>query len=459
MTQPYPHLELFEAKMVAHGLDRMVIDTFKGYYVDVVEGATGRIADETIRPPSADEVVPAAELGAYIAEGRRIARQAVRITLNGGLGTSMGLQGPKSLLPVRERFTFLDIIMRQAESEALRQVFMNSFNTHTETLTALEAIPHKTAPLTFVQNKFPKIVQADLKPANWPQDSALEWNPPGHGDIFTAIQTSGTLERLLDDGCRYALICNSDNLGATLDHSLLGFMAAKAIPFMMEVARRTPADAKGGHLAVRKDGGLILRESAQFPDGSDGGDIDRYAYFNTNNLWINLEHLKALIERHHIIKLPLIVNPKTLDPRDPESPRVLQLESAMGAAIGLFENARAVLVPRDRFFPVKKCNDLLLVRSDCFRLSDAYKIELNPQKQSGMPQVRLDPEFYSRIDQFEAHFPDGVPSLVDCEELTIKGDIRFEYPVTVKGKVHLTNPDAIQKVIPKGQILTPDTPL
>ena len=456
MMDRYPHLDQFDTKMTAHGLDGMVIETFKGYYRDVVDGATGIIGDDTIRPPVASEVAAAADWEAYREAGRRIVPQAVRITLNGGLGTSMGLQGPKSLLTVREKMTFLEIIMRQAACGGIRQVFMNSFNTHDATLKALAAIPHETPPLTFIQNKFPKIRQDDLKPADCPQNPELEWNPPGHGDIYTAIQTSGVLGQLLENGCRYALICNSDNLGATLDPALLGFMAAKGIPFMMEVARRTPADAKGGHLAARSDGGLMLRESAQFPPGSDGSDIARYAYFNTNNLWVNLEDLKALIAAYGIIKLPLIVNPKTLDPRDPASPGVFQLESAMGAAIGLFEDARAVVVPRARFFPVKKCNDLLIVRSDCFQLNDQYQLEPNPRNETGGPLVNLDSDFYGVIDRFEARFPDGVPSLAACEALTIKGDIRFENPVRIEGRVILTNPDHHQKVIASGTVINTD---
>ena len=459
MTNRYPYLEQIEAKMKAEGLENMVIETFKGYYRTVVEGATGVIADELVRPPTEHEVIAAAELTRYREQGRRAVQLAVRITLNGGLGTSMGLQGPKSLLPVRDRLTFLDIIMRQADCGAIRQVFMNSFNTQDATHKALASIPHEKPPLTFVQNKFPKILRTDLKPVTWPQAPGLEWNPPGHGDIYTALQTSGTLDRLLAEGCRYALICNSDNLGATLDPALLGYMAANDIPFVMEVAHRTPADAKGGHLAVRKNGGLILRESAQFPPDSDGRDIDRYAYFNTNNLWVDLHQLQILIAAKSVIALPLIVNPKTLDPRDPASPPVLQLESAMGAAIELFKGARAVLVPRTRFFPVKKCNDLLVVRSDCFVLNDQYKLESNPAKQIDGPLVNLDPEFYSRIDQFEARFPEGVPSLLTCERLTVEGDIRFEKAITVKGAVRLTNPGANQKVIAAGSLLAADLTL
>ncbi len=459
MPNRYPHLDQFEAKMKAANLDRMVIETFKDYYRQLVGGATGIIPDDDIHPPTEREVIAAADLERYRGYGERTKPMAARITLNGGLGTSMGLQGPKSLLPVREKMTFLEIIMRQAERGGIRQVFMNSFNTHRATMDALASIPHDRPPLTFIQNKFPKILRADLKPAECRTAPALEWNPPGHGDIYTAIQTSGTLDRLIAEGCRYALICNSDNLGATLDTALLGYMAANDVPFMMEVARRTPADAKGGHLARRTGGGLILRESAQFPPDSDGGDIARYAFFNTNNLWVDLRHLKSLIAAKDVIALPLIVNPKTLDPRDPDSPPVMQLESAMGAAIGLFEGARAVLVPRNRFFPVKKCNDLLVVRSDCFVLNDQYVLASNPDKQVPDPLVDLDPEFYSRIDQFESRFPGGVPSLLACERLTVEGDIRFQKAVAVRGAVRLTNPGSGQKVIAAGSLLTEDLTL
>jgi UTP--glucose-1-phosphate uridylyltransferase len=236
-------------------------------------------------------------------------------------------------------------------------------------------------------------------------------------------------------------------------------MAANDVPFIMEVARRTPADAKGGHLAVRKEGGLILRESAQFPGSSDGGDIARYTYFNTNNLWVNLPELKRLIAAQGTIQLPLILNPKTLDPRDAASPAVYQIESAMGAAIGLFAGARAVLVPRQRFLPVKQCSDLLIVRSDCFTLDHQFQMEINPKRKLPGPLVSLDPAYYRHIDQFEARFPAGVPSLLACEQLTVNGDIRFESPVTIKGRVCLTNPEASQKVIRAGSVITEDLTL
>src|SRR5438105_1204399 len=85
-------------------------------------------------------------------------------------------------------------------------------------------------------------------------ESELEWCPPGHGDIYTALVTSGMLDALLDAGYEHAFVSNSDNLGAVLDPRILAWFAAERIPFLMEVADRTEADRKGGHIAQRPGG-------------------------------------------------------------------------------------------------------------------------------------------------------------------------------------------------------------
>jgi UTP--glucose-1-phosphate uridylyltransferase len=453
------HLDLFEEKMAAAGLAPMVIDTFGAYYRQVVEGATGIIPDDTIRPPREDEVVTAESLAVYADTGRAALEHAVRITLNGGLGTSMGLTGPKSLLTVKDQKSFLEVIVGQSARLRHKQVFMNSFSTQASTEEALGAIRPADPPLMFVQNRFPKILQDTLTPAAWPADPDLEWNPPGHGDIYTAITTAGILDRLLDEGILYALLCNSDNLGATMDERILGYFAHNDLPFLMEVARRTPADAKGGHLAVNENGELLLRESAQFPEASQGQDIDIYCFFNTNNLWVNLAALKLLIAENKALRLPLILNAKTLDPRDAGSPAVYQVESAMGAAIALFEGARAVQVPRTRFFPVKTCDDLLAVRSDAFRLNANLVLEPNPDMTLPGPRIELDPRFYSKIDMFDARFPQGAPGLVQCTHLRLKGDILFEGGVTIIGDVTITNNNARQAVLKAGTIVDQDLQL
>jgi UTP--glucose-1-phosphate uridylyltransferase len=457
--QHVDHLDQFKAKMKAAGLDPMVIDTFGVYYRQVLAGQTGTIPDDAIRPPRPEEVVRADALGDYAEAGQAALARAVRITLNGGLGTSMGLTGPKSLLTVKDQKTFLEIIVGQAARLNIKQAFMNSFSTREATANALKKMATSESPLMFVQNRFPKILQNTLAPASWPANPDLEWNPPGHGDIYTAMATSGILEQLLGQGIRYALICNSDNLGATMDKRILGYFARNQLPFLMEVARRTPADAKGGHLAVTTRDGLMLRESAQFPPQSQGRDIAVYSFFNTNNLWIDLEALKALVARKKILPLPLILNPKTLDPRDADSPPVYQVETAMGAAIALFEGARAVEVPRTRFFPVKTCNDLLAVRSDCFRLTAEMVMEPHPAMPPPGPQIDLDPRYFGKIDMFDARFPQGVPSLLACRRLRVKGDVVFENRVTIAGDVTITNTGDRQAVVQSGTTIDQDLQL
>ena len=453
------HLEAFLSKIERENLPSIVCDTFAYYYRKVVSGETGLITDRDIRPVKPDELVRAETLAQYASTGEKAYPKAVRIVLNGGLGTSMGLTGPKSLLPVKNDLRFLDIIVRQARYRNIALALMNSFNTHTETLAVLDKIDSDNRSQVFVQHKFPKIMQADMRPATWPNNPELEWNPPGHGDVFTALYTSGKLDDLLKQGIVYAFIANSDNLGAQMDPELLGFFVDKQFPFMMEVARKTAVDVKGGHLARYADGRLVLRESAQCPPDELNSfrDIQRYCFFNTNNIWIHLEYVKELLEREKALHLPMILNPKTLDPRNPSSPKVYQVETAMGAAISLFKGATAVSVPRCRFFPVKTCSDLLAARSDLFLLSDTAELHINPQRaRRGMPEtieIDLDPAHFGKIDQFDNRFSEGVPSLVDCESLRIQGDVRFEKGVGISGHVNINNTGPTQAVVPEGSIV------
>ena len=128
--------------------------------------------------------------------------------------------------------------------------------------------------------------------------------------------------------------------------------------------RRTPSDRKGGHFARRKsDGRIVLRETAQTlpEDAAALADLDRHRFCSTNNLWFDLEAMQATLDqRDGILGLPLIRNVKTVDPGDSSSPEVVQIETAMGAAIEVFEGATAIAVGRERFLPVKTTNDLLL---------------------------------------------------------------------------------------------------
>jgi UTP--glucose-1-phosphate uridylyltransferase len=452
-----------EEKMRAAGVPDVAIATFAHYYRQLEAGETGMIPESELAPV---EDLPSSDALPEPADGARDALdRAVVIKLNGGLGTSMGMTRAKSLLPVKDGLTFLDIIVRQVlelrgrQGARLPLVLMNSFYTRDESLEALRRHSGVEADvsLDFVQNKEPKLRVDDLMPVEWPPDPELEWCPPGHGDLYTALVTSGMLEALLDHGYEYAFVSNSDNLGAVLDPRILAWFAAERVPFLMEAADRTEADRKGGHLARRRaDGQLVLREIAQTPDEDRDAfqDITRHRFFNTNTLWVSLPALAdVLARRDNVLGLPMIVNRKTVDPADPSSPPVYQLETAMGAAIAVFEGARAVRVPRERFAPVKTTNDLLALRSDAYELTEDSHVVLSPRRRGKPPYVELDPEHYKLVDDFEARFPAGPPSLVECERFVVEGDVAFGAGVVARGEVVVRAEGEGQARVPDGSVL------
>src|ERR671921_43152 len=373
------------AKMRADDVSDVAIGTFEDNYRRLRDGETGMVPESTIEPLDSPELDTAAHGDA---EGTSALDRTVVVKLNGGLATSMGMDRAKSLLEVKDGMAFLDVIARQVlalrESAGARLplVLMNSFYTRDDSLALLERYGELASdvPFDFVQHKEPKLLVEDLTPAEWPPDPGLEWCPPGHGDIYPALLTSGMLATLLDHGYRYAFMSNSDNLGAVLDPRILAWFASEGLPYLCEVTERTEADKKGGHIATLKEtGGLILRETAQTPDEDMDAftDVERHPYFHVNNLWVDLRALDALLREHDgVMGLPMIVNEKTVDPGDSSTPPVYQLETAMGAAIGVFSGARAIRVPRSRFVPVKTTSDLLVLRSDAYVLGTGARIEL-----------------------------------------------------------------------------------
>jgi UTP--glucose-1-phosphate uridylyltransferase len=443
-----------QEKMRQAGVSEEAVAVFSHYYRELEAGATGLIREESVEPLTAPPALSDTEVTEDAA--REALGQTVMIKLNGGLGTSMGMDKAKSLLPVRAGRTFLDLIVaqvrhaREASGATLPLLLMNSFRTRDDSLAALARypdLPVDELPLDFVQNKEPKLLVDDLSPVRWPADPSLEWCPPGHGDLYTAVFASGLLERLLAAGFRYASVSNSDNLGATPNPVLAGWFAASGAPYAAEVCRRTPADRKGGHLVVRKsDGRLILRDTAQTaPEEMDYfTDERRHPYFHTNNLWLDLRRLlDALRERDGLLGLPLIRNTKNVDPADPSSPEVYQIETAMGAAIEVFEGAQAICVGRERFLPVKTTNDLLAVRSDVYELTEEGSLTLAAED---APVIDLDSAYYKTIAGFDARFPHGVPSLRRARSLTVRGDWTFGADVVVTGDVKLDDPGTPQHI-------------
>lgn len=450
----------FDRKMREVGLSEAAINAFKRCYEALLANKNGMIPEESIEPAvHVDEWNDI--LSSTDPADSTLISETVCIKLNGGLGTSMGLQKAKSLLPIKGQDTFLDVIvkqikhLREVSGTPVRLLLMNSFSTSKDTLEYLtkyadEGFNHPQE-VELMQNRVPKILADSMQPAEWPTNPELEWCPPGHGDIYSALLGSGWLKRLLQDGIKYAFISNSDNLGAQLDLRFLHWFAQSGAPFVMEVTRRTEADKKGGHLALRKeDQQLILREVAQCPDEDIPSfqNISRHRYFNTNTLWIRLDALAdILFNNGGVLPLPMIRNKKTLDPRDSSSPAVYQLEVAMGAGIECFSGARAVNVPRSRFFPVKTCSDLFLLRSDAVQIDANGIVSLAPSRHGIPPIVQLDPKRYKLVDSLETL---GLPSLVEADRVVIQGPHYFEPGCILRGDVDFINNSDNLKTIPAG---------
>jgi UDP-N-acetylglucosamine pyrophosphorylase len=443
-------LEAARQKMRGAGLSAAAGTSFERAWRQAASGAAGLMPESELAP--ADGIPTADEVTGEAADAALFDKLCV-IKLNGGLGTSMGLDKAKSLIPVKDGRTFLDFIARQIlwlrqrnGTRGPRFLLMDSFSTSADTLDYLARYPELAGDggsLDFLQNKVPKLAAATLEPVDWPKDRDLEWCPPGHGDLYPSLLGSGWLDRLAGEGIEYLFVSNSDNLGATAEAGLLGYFARSGLSFLMEVAERTASDRKGGHLARRQsDGRLVLREVAQCPaeDTAAFQDIGRHRYFNTNTLWLRVEDLRAALAEHGgALPLPLIKNTKTVDPRDAASPKVWQLETAMGAAIECFARAGAVLVPRTRFAPVKTTSDLLALRSDAFRVTEDERLELVPERAGQPPEVALDDRYYKTLAGLEAGFGRGAPSLRRCARFKVQGPWRFEDAVICEGAVKFTH--------------------
>jgi len=443
----------FQQKMKEAEMSAAAIKAFEENYKALVSGQKTTMPESEISPvESLDRLDDVKEPG----DVSELLRQTAVLKLNGGLGTSMGLEKAKSLLVVKDDKTFLDLIaqqvkyMRKEYKSETQFILMNSFSTSDDTRSFLkrkhsDLLEEKNIEL--VQNKSPKVDAETLKPASFPENPDLEWCPPGHGDIYASLIGSGMLDRLIADGIKYLFVSNSDNLGATLDLKLLNYFAESKLGFLMEVADRTEADKKGGHLCYNANKRLCLRESAQCEpeDEVRFQNVQKHKYFNTNNLWIELSQLKQATKGGSM-PLPLIKNSKTVDPRDKKSAKVFQLETAMGAAIESFEKAGAIAVPRTRFAPVKTCNDLVCLRSDAYKVTDDFRMQAAV---AHPPLIKLDDSHYKLVDQLEELMP-TIPSLKYCESLNVQGKVKFDPFVIIKGKQVIKNAGSETKTLSSG---------
>ncbi len=453
------HFAEFVEKMRAAKVSDAAIRAFGHSYSSLIAGQTGLISENEIQPVI--NLPRVEELAKNESAAQSLLSQTLIVKLNGGLGTSMGLEKAKSLLKIKGDLTFLDFIARQIlflrekYKSPLRFLLMNSFSTSEDTLAFLKKYEELGEPkaLELMQNFIPKVDAKNLGPVSWPENHELEWCPPGHGDLYPSLLGSGWLDRLLAENVRFMFVSNSDNLGASLDLNLLNYFAESNQPFLMEVCERTASDKKGGHLAQRA-GKLLLRESAQCPETDMDAfqNIERHRFFNTNNLWVRLDELKKLLDASGgFVPLPLIKNVKTVDPRNKKSPQVFQLETAMGSAIECFAGAGALVVPRTRFAPVKTTSDLLTLRSDAYDVTEDFRLVLSPACNGMPPTIDLDSEHYKLVDQLDEKMKGGTPSLKSCRELKVRGLVGFQSGNTFKGRVELNNPSGALKTLAPGK--------
>ncbi|CDY43138.1 BnaA05g32480D [Brassica napus] len=449
-----------QLKSAVDGLTEMSENERSGFINLVsryLSGEAQHIEWSKIQTPTDEIVVPyekMAPVSEDVSETKNLLDKLVVLKLNGGLGTTMGCTGPKSVIEVRDGLTFLDLIVIQIENLNNKYgckvplVLMNSFNTHDDTQKIVEKYTNSNVDIhTFNQSKYPRVVADEFVP--WPSKGKTDkdgWYPPGHGDVFPSLMNSGKLDAFLSQGKEYVFVANSDNLGAIVDLKILKHLIQNKNEYCMEVTPKTLADVKGGTL-ISYEGKVQLLEIAQVPDEhvNEFKSIEKFKIFNTNNLWVNLKAIKKLVEAD-ALKMEIIPNPKEVD-----GVKVLQLETAAGAAIRFFDNAIGVNVPRSRFLPVKATSDLLLVQSDLYTLVDGFVIRNSARTNPSNPTIELGPEF-KKVFNFLSRFK-SIPSIVELDSLKVSGDVYFGSSVVLKGKVTVTAKSGTKIEIPDGAVI------
>ncbi|KAH0714017.1 hypothetical protein KY290_009017 [Solanum tuberosum] len=453
--------KLNNLKSAVAGLNQ-ISENEKSGFINLVgrylSGEAQHIDWSKIQTPTDEVVVPydkLAPLSEDPAETKKLLDKLVVLKLNGGLGTTMGCTGPKSVIEVRNGLTFLDLIVKQIEALnakfgcSVPLLLMNSFNTHDDTLKIVEKYANSNIDIhTFNQSQYPRLVTEDFAPLPCKGNSGKDgWYPPGHGDVFPSLMNSGKLDALLAKGKEYVFVANSDNLGAIVDLKILNHLILNKNEYCMEVTPKTLADVKGGTL-ISYEGKVQLLEIAQVPDEhvNEFKSIEKFKIFNTNNLWVNLSAIKRLVEAD-ALKMEIIPNPKEVD-----GVKVLQLETAAGAAIKFFDRAIGANVPRSRFLPVKATSDLLLVQSDLYTLTDEGYVIRNPARSNpSNPSIELGPEF-KKVANFLGRFK-SIPSIIDLDSLKVTGDVWFGSGVTLKGKVTVAAKSGVKLEIPDGAVI------
>jgi UTP--glucose-1-phosphate uridylyltransferase len=199
---------------------------------------------------------------------------------------------------------------------------------------------------------------------------------------------------------------------------------------------------------IQYDGNVRLLEFAQVPKDhvEEFKSIKKFKIFNTNNIWVNMESIAKNIEKFET--LDLIVNKK-----DVGLQKVIQLETACGSAIKLFDKGIGIKVSRSRFLPVKNNSDLMLVQSNLYALQHGRLVfnHLRVEKmgEESSPLIKLGDEFKTVAD-FNERMPE-IPDILELDHLTVSGNVFFGKKIVLKGNVIIVTTERID--IPDGSIL------
>lgn len=449
MTTSFSQIEKI---MREQGSSDEKISLFQDLYNRYISERDSKIDWQNISTPSESSILDYSALDEVSGEeARSLLSELAVCRLNGGLGTSMGCVGPKSAIEVKNGLSFLDLMVEQIHTLNVTYgtnvplVLMNSFNTDQDTQKIIGKYEDILPIHTFQQNAFPRLRKDSLLPVSAEKYGQQAIYPPGHGDFYQSILTSGILDRLIEEGKKYIFIANADNLGASVDLAILKLLKTSNSPYIMEVTNKTRADVKGGTLIKTADQPLRLLEIAQVPKDhvEDFKSVKKFRFFNTNNIWINLVKLKERLQNNSL-HLDVIVNRKSI-----EKLPIIQLETAIGSGINNFRGSLAVNVPRVRFVPIKKTDDLLLVQSNLFIIENGI-LRKNPERQfGGIPLIRLG-EYFKSVDDYQNHF-ETLPDILELDLLTVVGDVYFGRNITLRGNVIL--------VCERGQLHIPDNAL
>lgn len=434
------------------------MEDFKKIFTEFLMQKPG-VQWEKIKPPPANLLLNHDSLPSVPESERKglLSKLAV-IKLNGGLGTTMGCTGPKSVIEVADGQTFLDVVIAQISSlnkkysAELPLVLMNSFNTHDDTLKLLDKYSHnKNINIKcFNQSRHPRFLKDRLLPiaeSGEYTSNKEHWYPPGHGDVYDSLYNSGLLDELMKEGKEWVFISNIDNLGSTVDFEILQHCVKGDAEFIMEVTDKTRADIKGGTL-IDYEGKAMLLELAQVPPSKvdEFKSVTKFKIFNTNNLWIKLSAIKRLVEENAFKDMDVIINHKVAFGK-----QVIQLERAAGAAIHFFKGSQGVNVPRTRFLPVKTCSDLFVVQSNIYVRNDGI-MQFSPKRAyPAAPLVNLGP-YFRKVADYSARLP-SIPDLLELDSLTVSGDVSFGRGVSLRGTVVIVVNEGQRIEIPAGSII------